>query len=69
MLSTQAFEVPKARIEAALTSGRKRTAVAGAETEAVGTGDEKQTSARAVDMTRADPPEARLASVALAMTV
>lgn len=33
MLSTQAFEVPKAQIDAALKRGRKRTAVAGAETE------------------------------------
>ena len=42
MLSTQAFEVPKAQIEAALKRGRKRTAVAGAETELVGTGDENR---------------------------
>lgn len=69
MLSTQAFEVPKAQIEAALKRRRKHTAVAGVETEVVGIGDGKQTSARAVDMARADPPEARLASVALAMMV
>jgi len=70
MLSTQAFEVPKAQIDAALKRGRRRTAVARAETEVALVSARNAMEAGLIEpVLIADPPEARLASVALAMMV